>query len=306
MKLFALSCVALFCAGALVAAPADLETSFAALKGAVEKKDAAQVKQLASEIHIEARDAAAEAAPTDQAEKDAWQVRVARAKEIGVYAEYALYATAVQSEPEVMTDLISTLEQQDPKSKYLEDAYAPYFGALRKTGSAAKIPGIAEKALVSWPFNSDILLILTDSAYQGKRYDRAASLGARLTTAVGKKAKPEGVAAAEWEKKKSALLGHGYFIAGMSYYLQNDFFNTDRYLRPGLPYIKGGDEETLAHALYCLGVADYNLGRQTLSRQLMLDGAKFSDEAAKMKSSVSQQAWSNAHKIRAEAEQMRH
>jgi hypothetical protein len=296
----------MFCAGVLVAAPADLETSLAALKGAVEKKDAAQVKQLASEIHVEARDAAAEAAPTDQAEKEAWQARVARAKEIGLYAEYALYATAVQSEPAVMIDLVSTLEQQDPKSKYLEDAYAPYFLALRKTGSAAKIPGIAEKALVNWPFNQDILLVLTDMAYQAKRYDRAASLGVRLTAAAGKKAKPEGIAAAEWEKKKSALLGHGYFIAGMSYYLQNDFFNTDRNLRPSLPYLRGGDEETLAQTLYCLGVADYNLGRQTLSKQLMLDGAKFSDEAARMKSSLSQQAWSNAHKIRAEAEQMKH
>lgn len=306
MKILALSCVAMLSAGLIPAAPLDIEGSLRELKEAGEKNDPASVKKLASEVSVQARAASAEAAPADISDKDAWTSRIARARELDLYTEYAIYASAVQAEPAVMVDLLATLELQNPKSKYLEDAYAPYFVALTKSGAAAKVNAVAEKALINFPANTDVLLVLADSAYQAKRYDRAASLGTRLVAAAGRRAKPEGVAAADWEKKKFGILGHGYFVAGMSFYLRNDFYNTDKNLRPGLAYMKGGDEATLANLLYCLGVADYNLGRQTLSKQLMLDGANYSDQVAKMKSPLAQQAWSNAHKIRAEAEQMKH
>jgi hypothetical protein len=292
MKLFTLSCAAIFCVVPILAAPLDIETSLAELKTLVEQKDPVQVKKLATEISIQAREEAAEAAPTADSEKDAWKAKVARAKEVDLYTEYALYATAVQAEPAVMVDLLATLEQQNPKSKYLEDAYAPYFVALTKSGSAAKINGIAEKALVNWPGNPDLLIVLADSAYQAKKYDRAANLGNRLIAAAGKKARP-------------GILGHAYFIAGMSYYLENNFVNADRTLRAGLPSLKGGDEATLATALYALCVSDYQQGRQSLSKALMLEGANYCDQAAKLKSPVAQQAWTNAHMIRTEAEQRR-
>ena len=292
MKLLTLSLAAILGASLLPAAPFDIETSLTDLKSAVEKKDPITVKKLATELSASAREAGKEAAPADAAEKEAWQSRIDRAKEVDVYAEYALYATAVQAEPAVMVDLLTTLEQQNPKSKYLEDAYGAYFAALTKSGGAAKIPAVADKALVSWPGNPDLLLILADSAYQGKKYDRAATLGNRLIAAAGKKGKP-------------GLLGHAYFITGMSYYLENNFLNADKTLRAGLTYFKGGDEATLATALYGLCVSDYQQGRQSLSKALMLEGANFCDQAAKLKSPVAQQAWSNAHMIRTEAETRR-
>lgn len=305
MKLSTLSCAAIFCIVPLLAAPLDIETSLAELKSLVEKKDPVQVKKLATEINIQAREEVAEAAPTTESDKDAWKARVARAKEVAVYTEYALYATALQSEPAVTVDLLATLEQQNPKSKYLDDAYAAYFVALTKSGGAAKVTGIADKALVNWPANPDILLVLADSAYQGKRYDRAAALGTRLVAAMGRKAKPEGVAAADWERKKSTIVGHAYRIAGLSYFQQNDFFNADRNLRPSLPYLKGGDEATLATVLYCICVSNYHQGRQSMNKPLMLEGANYCDQAAKLKSPVAQQAWTNAHTIRTEAERKR-
>ncbi|MDR3717848.1 MAG: hypothetical protein P4K98_03545 [Bryobacteraceae bacterium] len=292
MKLLTISLAAILGAGLLPAAPFDIETSFGDLKGAVEKKDAATVKKLAVELSAETRQAAAEAAPADASEKEAWQSRINRAKEVGLYTEYALYATAVQAEPAVMADLLAELEQQNPKSKYLEDAYGPYFVALTKSGSASKVNGVAEKALGNWPGNPDLLLVLADSAYQGKKYDRAATLGNRLIAAAGKKSKP-------------GLLGHAYFITGMSYYLENNFINADRTLRAGLPSLKGSDETTQATALYGLCVSDYQQGRQSLNKALMLEGANFCEQASKLKSPVAQQAWSNAHMIRAEAERKR-
>ena len=38
------------------------------------------------------------------------------------------------------------------------------FYALHKTGAAAKIPAIAEKAVASFPENDDVLLALAESA----------------------------------------------------------------------------------------------------------------------------------------------
>jgi hypothetical protein len=292
MKLLTLSLAAILGASLLPAAPFDIETSLSDLKGAVDKKDTPTVKKLAGELSAEAREAAKEAAPADATEKDAWKSRIDRAKEVDLYTEYALYATAVQAEPAVMVDLLATLEQQNPKSKYLEDAYAPYFVALTKAGSASKINGVAEKALVNWPGNPDLLLVLADSAYQGKKYDRAATLGTRLIAAAGKKSKP-------------GLLAHAYFITGMSFYMENNFVSADRTLRAGLPSLKGSDETTQATALYGLCVSDYQHGRQSLNKALMLEGASFCEQASKLKSPVAQQAWSNAHMIRAEAERKR-
>jgi hypothetical protein len=292
VKLLTLSLAAILGASLLPAAPFDIETSLSDLKGAVDKKDTATVKKLAEELSTEARAAAAEAAPADASEKEGWKSRIDRAKEVDLFTEYALYATAVQAEPAVMVDLLATLEKQNPKSKYLEDAYGPYFVALTKSGSAAKINGVAEKALVNWPGNPDLLLVLADSAYQGKKYDRAATLGTRLIAAAGKKSKP-------------GLLAHAYFITGMSFYMENNFVNADRTLRAGLSYFKGGDDTTQATALYGLCVSDYQHGRQSLNKALMLEGANFCDQAAKLKSPVAQQAWSNAHMIRAEAERKR-
>ena len=41
------------------------------------------------------------------------------------YTEYVLYATALKAEPAVTVDLLSELEQQNPDSQYLDEAYGP-------------------------------------------------------------------------------------------------------------------------------------------------------------------------------------
>jgi len=304
MKLLTISFATILSAGLIPAMQLDVDASFKDLRDAVEKKDPTAVKKLATQLSPLARQAAAEAAPEAETMKAAWESRVQRAKDLDLYTEYALSAVALQSEPATLVDLLATLEQQNPQSKYLDDAYGAYFVALTKSGGASKVSSVAEKALAHWPSNPDILLVATDAAYQAKRFDRAASLGTRLIAAVGKKAKPEGVPAAEWERKKSGTLSHAYFVAGMSYYLENNFGDATKTLQAGLPYLKGGDESTQATALYALCVSKYREGRQGMNRSLMLDGAGFCDQAAKLRSNVAQQAWSNAHQIRTEAEQM--
>ncbi|MBZ5618666.1 MAG: hypothetical protein LAQ69_08090 [Acidobacteriia bacterium] len=304
MKLPALSIAMVLLAGPVVARADKLEDAFQLLKTAVESKDAAQVKKQVLEIYPLTCEVTMSAAPKDEEEKAAWTSRVAYAKDVELYAEYALYATAIQSPAATTVDLISTLEEQNPKSKYLNDAYGPYFVALNRTGAAAKVPAIAEKALANFPENEDLLLVLADAAMSRKQSDRALTYANRLTAVLSKHPKPEAVAAADWERKRSASLGHGYWIAGMIYGERNQYAATDKNLRAALPFIKSNDAMS-APAYFYLGMANYQLGLMTLNKALVLEGARFSDQSAAIASAYTEQARHNALVMKAEAAKMR-
>ena len=304
MKLSALS-MAVFLLGAPVLAVADdLEGSFQQLKDAEAKNDAALVKKLGAETCKLTREAEAEPAPDEASGKEAWDSRIKYAKDVEIYTEYALYALAVKSEPATTVDLIATLEQQNPKSKYLDDGYASYLYALSQTGATAKIPAVAEKALTNFPDNPDLLLFLADHAYSSKQIDKAGGYATRLVAAMGKRAKPEGVAQADWDKKKSVALGSGYWIAGEVAGERNQYAAANRNLRAALPYIKGNDAR-MGPALFYLGVANYQLGKMTLNKKQMLEGADFSDQCAKITGPLAEQAWKNSAAIKKEAAAMR-
>ena len=185
--------------------------------------------------------------------KEAWTQHVAYAKDVESYTEYALYATAVQSPPEQLIELIAMLEQQAPKSKYLADAYGPYFAALNASGASAKITAIAEKALENLPDNEDALAVVARSAYDRKQMDRALTLANRLVAAASKHAKPENVPQADFERKRSSFLGQGYWMAGIIYGDRQQFALSDKALRAALPLIKGNNAMA-GPALFLLGV----------------------------------------------------
>jgi hypothetical protein len=108
---------------------------------------------------------------------------VDHAKGVGLYAEYALYGAAVASPAATLVDLISTLEKENPKSQYLDNAYGAYLVALTQTGSSAKVVAIAEKAVANFPENEDLLLVLADAAVSNKQSDRALTYANRLVAA---------------------------------------------------------------------------------------------------------------------------
>jgi hypothetical protein len=125
MKRCGLWIAALLIAGAGVAAAQDVDSSYQNLQDVVAKKDVATIKKLAAETSALARQ---EIAKPSDADPEAAKKRVEDLRAIDTYTEYALYATAAQSEPAVMVDLIATLEKQNPKSKYLDLGYGPYLG----------------------------------------------------------------------------------------------------------------------------------------------------------------------------------
>ncbi len=280
--------------------PVDMDSSYQNLQKAVADKDAAQVKKLAVETNGAAKEVITSPAPQGDADKDTWTKQVTYAKEVAAYTEYALYNTAVQAKAEDAVDLFGTLEKANPKSKYLDEGYLYYFKVLTETGQAAKIPAVAEKAIANFPGNDDLLLVLCNTAFEHKQYDRAATLGTRLVAAVPRRPKPEGMAAGDWEKQKSTELGQGYYIAGMSHAGKNQFPLANKELRSALPLIQS-TPSIYGAALFELGVVNYQLGKMTLNKGQIAEAAKFSEQAATVSGPWQDQAKRNAQLMLAEA-----
>jgi hypothetical protein len=147
------------------------------------------------------------------------------------------------------------------------------------------------------------LLLLADSALSRNQLPRALRYATQLTTVLSKRAKPEGISAADWEKKKKAGLGRGYWIAGVVQSGQNNYAASNQSLRAALPLIEG-DANMLPIALFHLGVVNYQLGRMTANKAQVIEAAKFSERAAAMNSPVAMDAARNANVMRIEAHKM--
>lgn len=288
----------------MVITTGNLETAYQKLKDAAAGKDAVQVKILAAQTCALAREIISAPAPSDADEKEEWNSHVTYARGIELYTEYALYTTALGAPPEVMVDLLGALEQQNPKSKYLAEAYGLYFHALQQTGAAAKIPSVAEKAIENFPENDDALAVLAESAISRKQNDRALGYSKRLTAALSRRARPEGISAADWEHKRAVELASGYWIAGLVESEKNSYYEGDKDLRAALPLV-AGNEARMATALFYLGLDNYQLGKMTLKKAQVLEAVKFSQQAAAIQGPLAQQAWHNAQVMKDEAARMR-
>jgi len=163
---------------------------------------------------------------------------------------------------------------------------------------------VAEKAIAHFPDNEDLLLVLADTAMNRKQSDRALGYAQRLLAVLSRHPKPESTSSADWERKRSAALGRGHWIAGLVHSEKTDYAAADKDLRAALPLIKG-NEAMMAAALFHLGVANYQLGRLMMNKARVLEAAKFSEQAAAIKGPFSQQAWRNALIMKREAGRMR-
>ena len=306
MKLPVLGMAILFLVGPAVAVADDLEDAVQSLKDAVAKKDVETVKKLAATIRPMTAEIVAQAAPAGADEKKEWEERVAYAKSTQLYVESAFYTVAVQSEPAVTVDLLSALEQQNPKSKYLNMSYGAYLLALDKSGAKAKAPAVAEKGLANFPENDDLLLymIVAANAQKPPQLDRALAFANRLTAALNKRGKPEGMAAADWDRKRNAELGYGYYTAGTISFGKGVYVAADKNLRAALPLLQG-QPDMLAPAFLYLGRADYNLAKMTNNKAKMVEAAKFSEQSMAIPGPFQDQARHNSLVMKDEAAKMR-
>ncbi|MEQ1948342.1 MAG: hypothetical protein ABL995_14215 [Bryobacteraceae bacterium] len=261
--------------GMAFAAP-DLNDTFAALKTATEGKDVAQVKTLAPQAAKEAKDILSKPdVPMDIAEF---------AKGAAEYSEYALSIVAIGSgDPKVTVELTDVLLETNNKSKHVDTVAASYLAALNKE-SAAKATAGAGKILAGRPENEDALF---QQASGG-----SGAAANKLITVMRTKPKPEGVADADWERKKNAMTGTAYYLLGTQAGQAQRWADADRNLKAALPLI-AGNNALLGPTYFFLGIANYQTGKLTQDRSKMQTGINYTQQAAGIAGPMQGQANNN-------------
>jgi hypothetical protein len=276
----------------------DLDEDYTQLKDAQTKKDPDAVKKLALETSKLARTEAAVPQPSDAAAVADWKQRVEFAKEVDLFTEYALATTAIATpDQEKMEGLVDALVALNPKSQYLTLCSSTYLAAMAKQGTEKELAA-AQKLLTANANNEEALDALANG-YSSTSPDRANGYATRLLTVMKAKAKPEGVAEADWEKRKSSLLGDGYYIAGATACTKSSWIDCDRNLKAAIPYVSK-DQRILGIAYYYLGLADYQIGKVTGDRTKIQEGEKYSDQSAAIAGPMQQQAYKNAQAMKQE------
>ncbi len=284
----------------LQADPGDVESAHAALKSAEALKDATQIRKWAVLTSEAARKEAASTKSEDE-EEDEWKRRVDFAKQVDVYAEYALFAAFAQvQDPAQRVELFETLEQRNPGGQYAQQLRTAYYMTLKQTGAHEKAAQVAEKVLASDPDNEDMLLALADyHMNQKKDDDKVLSYSKRLVDVMKTKPAPQGVSAEDWEKKKGVSVGLGHWMAGVTHGSNGRHSQADDELRDALPLIKH-NEQLLAAALFYLGVANFRMGEKGPDQARLIDALRFSQQCAAIKSPFQAQAQKNVNAIRSQ------
>jgi len=268
----------LMSAGLILAAGETLDDSLQSLKDAVAKKDVAQIKTVAAQVYDEAGKITSGPAPETELDKE----HVNEAKEARDYVEYALYNSTLDAENAAKIDLFATLQQLNPKSKYLEDGYTYYFAALTSAGDSAKVPAMAEKALKDLPSSPALLETMMNLTAQKNQIAVSAGYAQRLIAALGKRSKSEIMPEADWQRRKSAMLGVAHMISGLGLVAQEKNYRADQELRAALPLLT--EDAQKATVLFNLAMANYRLGSVGLNKGQVLEAAKFSQQCAAIKS----------------------
>jgi hypothetical protein len=146
---------------------------------------------------------------------------------------------------------------------------------------------------------------LANTAMTRQQSERALAL-ARKSLAVleANPSKPEGLDQADWAKRRTLAIGTAHWIAGVVEAGKNDFFSADKDLRAALPVVKDKSDMSAA-TLFYLGLSNYQIGRQTINKGRVLEGAKFSEQCAALSGQYQARAYENAKAMKKEAAAMR-
>jgi hypothetical protein len=282
-------CIALgiFLLPATAAFADELDDNYNAIKQAEQKKDPDQVTKLALATSKSAKAEAARPQPSDASEVENWKKRVEFAKEVEDFAEYSLATTAIANASKSV-ELVDALIQINPKSKYLGLCASTYLQAL---GPKRETEG-AQKILNGDPNSEDALFAMASGTMNG-------AYATRLVNVMKSKPKPEGMSEADWDKKKAAFLGEGYYIAGAAACTKQTWTDCDRDLRAALTYV--GKEPAIAGPTYLyLGLANYNLAKLTNDRARLEEAEKYSERSAAIPGATQAQAAKNAAMMKQE------
>ncbi|MGC9950412.1 MAG: hypothetical protein ABSF64_28945 [Bryobacteraceae bacterium] len=271
--------------------PECVEDAQQTLKAAEMKKDPDLVLKWSSKTSELAQKVVASTQPTDADEVENWKARVDYARQVNTYTEYSLYAMALgTADPAKQAALIEALQQRNPKSEYLAKAVDPLFVAYQKSGATDKAVALAQKVAATGTPSEDMLLVLTQDAVKNKDRDKVHAYSAKLAEAIGSKPKPEGVADADWTKRKNAILVFAYSINGEQYFNEGKPAPADQELRKALPLAEE-NVAVKAEVLFYLGLANSKMEKGQ-------EAYNFFKACAALKSPFQAQATKNATVLR--------
>ena len=271
--------------------PECVETSQQTLKAAELKKDPDLVLKWSARTAELAGKVVASPQPKDADEVENWKARVDYAKQVNTYTEYALYAMALQTaDAKKQIMLLEALQQRNAKSEYLAKGNDTLFVAYQKAGANDKAVALAQQVAETGQPGEDMLLVLADNALTKKEGDKVHAYSGKLVEIMNSKPKPDGVADADWTKRKNTILGLAYYMSGKQYYNDVKFPAADKDLRQALPLVEA-NAALHAEVLYLLGYANYKLDK-------IQDAANFYKACAAMKSPFQALASKNLTAIR--------
>lgn len=239
--------------------PECVEASQQTLKAAELKNDPDLILKWSGKTSELAQKVVASPQPQDADEVENWKARVDYARQVNTYTEYALYAAALKTtDSKKQVALIEALQQRNPKSEYLAKATDALFVAYQKAGATDKAVAFAQQIAATGQPSEDMLLVLTDDAAKKKEGEKVHQYSAKLVEVVNARPKPEGVADADWNKRKNTILGIACYLNGKQYFTEGKLGPADEQLRKAQPLV----EDNLAiktEVLFLLGLANYKM-----------------------------------------------
>ena len=251
---------ALAVADKLAAMPPEcVENAQQTLKAAELKKDPDLVLKWSGKTADLAQKVVASPQPTDADEVENWKARVDYARQVNTYTEYSLYAMALgTADPKKQVALLEALQQRNAKSEYFGKAIDTLFVAYQKSGANDKAVALAQQTAATGNPSEDMLLVLTDDAAKKKDGDKVHAYSAKLIEIMSSKPKPEGVADADWTKRKNTFVGLAYSMSGQQYLSDGNLAQADAELRKSLPLVEGNGA-VKTEVLFYLGVTNYKM-----------------------------------------------
>jgi len=277
----------------------DIDSAYNNLKAAEAKKDAdAIVKWSAVTSQIAKKAVASPKREGQDAEE--WKQAVDYAKQVDTYTEYALYLAALQSaDPQKVMQLSDALEKRNPQSQYISMVMEKYAASARQANALPKAVEFGERAYGRNQFNADMLLAMSDSFMQKQQFDKAVTYATKSVEVMSSQAKPEGYSDADWQKKKTSIIGLGNWMSGVSLSSQNKYPQADKALRAALPDIKD-NQQLMAGALFHLGLVNYKMGQTSKNKTQINDALKFSQQCSAINGPFQAQAQKNVKVIKTE------
>jgi hypothetical protein len=228
--------------------------------------------------------------PKDPAEVALWQKQSEDARNLKLYAEYAVYALS-KAGGEKKEEYLQALEQLNPRSVYLIAA------RQQEQKANMTIPAILE-GLDKEPHNPDYLAILADHFMRVNDLQKAMLYSGRLIQAFDGNFKPENMALKEWTAKRDRYIGQALWMNGIMSSVLGSYHQADRSLRAALPYMRA-NPNLLSAGLYHLGYVNYRLAEKGEPNRVF-EAIKFNQECAAIKGAYQEQATKNIAAIKSE------